>query len=308
MKAVLSWVYAPVFWFGFLGASLGWVESLWCLPLLFLPAVAVSFLAEWGLPYEPRWNRSRGDRFRDVVHGLVNESFNALGLLALPILALWLPFSAVWPQAWPLWLQLLLAIVIADAGITLAHYASHRLPWLWRLHAVHHSVQRMYGFNGLMKHPLHQAIEATAGLLPLWLLGIPQSVAALLAFAIAIQLLLQHSNVDMRLGPLRWIFAWAPLHRFHHMKYGKAGDVNFGLFFTLWDRLLGTAFYTEEYRIGEGDLGIGTRVDFPVDYVRQLIDPFVRAPIHPAPATPGPLQRRVNPAVAPGSGSGSERP
>ncbi|NWB98293.1 sterol desaturase family protein [Pseudomonas gingeri] len=307
MKSVLSWLYAPVFWCGFLGASLGLFEQLWSLPLLFLLAVTVSFLAEWGLPYEPLWNHSKADRFRDIAHGLVNESLNALGLLVLPILALWLPFAVVWPQTWPLWLQLLLAVVIADAGITLAHYASHRLPWLWRLHAVHHSVQRMYGFNGLMKHPLHQALEATAGLLPLWLLGIPQGVAALLAFAIAIQLLLQHSNVDMRLGPLRWIFAWAPLHRFHHMKYGKAGDVNFGLFFTLWDRLLGTAFYTQGYRIGEGDLGIGTRADFPVGYVRQLIDPFISAPTHPAPVTPEPLQRRVNPAVVPGSGPGREQ-
>ncbi|WP_148058758.1 sterol desaturase family protein, partial [Pseudomonas protegens] len=92
----------------------------------------------------------------------------------------------LWPQGWPLWGQLLLATVIADCGITLAHYASHRLAWLWRLHAVHHSVQRMYGFNGLLTHPLHQSIEASAGLLPLALLGIPLPVAQLLALAIAV--------------------------------------------------------------------------------------------------------------------------
>ena len=63
--------------------------------------------------------------------------------------------------------QLLLALPVADLGITLVHYASHRLPLLWRLHAVHHSVTRMYGFNGLMKHPLHQAAEAVGGVLPL---------------------------------------------------------------------------------------------------------------------------------------------
>jgi sterol desaturase/sphingolipid hydroxylase (fatty acid hydroxylase superfamily) len=118
-------------------------------------------------------------------------------------------------------------------------------------------------------------LEATAGLLPLILLGIPLDVALLLALAIAVQLLLQHSNVDMRLGPLRWVFAWAPVHRFHHMKYGRAGDVNFGLFFNLWDWLLGTAFYRDDYRMGPGDLGIGSRPDFPVDYGAQLRDPFM---------------------------------
>jgi sterol desaturase/sphingolipid hydroxylase (fatty acid hydroxylase superfamily) len=156
---------------------------------------------------------------------------------------------------------------------------------------VHHSVQRLYGFNGLMKHPLHQAVEASAGLLPLLVLGIPLDVATLLVFAIAIQLLLQHSNVDMKPGPLRWVFVWAPVHRFHHMKYGTAGNVNFGLFFTLWDWLLGTAFYTADYPIRHGDLGIGSRPDFPADYLGQLLDPFQPQQLSDEPPVPLQLQR-----------------
>lgn len=106
---------------------------------------------------------------------------------------------------------------MADLGITLAHYVSHRAEWLWRLHAVHHSVERMYGFNGLMKHPLHQAIETAAGTAPLVVVGMPLDVGALLGFAVAIQLLLQHSNVDMRAGPLAYLWAVAPGHRHHHL-------------------------------------------------------------------------------------------
>ncbi|MFL1503091.1 sterol desaturase family protein [Pseudomonas sp. O64] len=272
MKRLVAWLYAPVFLLGFVGWGLWQPDALvW----VFATALAVSFLTEHWLPYEPQWNRSLGDRRRDTFHALVNESLNALGLLILPWLTGLLAFEGIWPSGWPMWAQLLLAIVLADAGITLMHYASHRVAPLWRLHAVHHSVQRLYGFNGLMKHPLHQILEATAGLLPLILLGISVEVAQLLALAIAIQLLLQHANVDMRLGPLRWVFAWAPVHRFHHMKYGRAGDVNFGLFFNLWDWLLGTAFYREAYRMGPGDLGIGSRPDFPLAYVAQLREPFM---------------------------------
>ena len=102
---------------------------------------------------------------------------------------------------------------------------------------------------------------------------------------------LQHSNVDMRLGPLRWVFAWAPMHRLHHMKYGRAGDVNFGLFFNLWDWLLGTAFYSHEYPIRDGDLGIGSRPDFPVDYWPQLLDPFQAPTLSREPQVPPPLRR-----------------
>lgn len=287
MKTCVSWIYAPLFLLGFIGLGLYWPGWL---VLIFVAAVAVSFLAEQWLPYEPQWNRSLGDRRRDTLHALVNETLNAVGLLILPGLTALLAFDGIWPRGWALWEQLLLAIVLADAGITLMHYASHRIAALWRLHAVHHSVERLYGFNGLMKHPLHQMLEATAGLLPLILMGIPLEAAQLLALAIAIQLLLQHSNVDMRLGPLRWVFAWAPVHRFHHMKYGRAGDVNFGLFFNLWDWLLGTAFYREGYRMGPGDLGIGSRPDFPVAYGAQLRDPFMTVRMGKEPVLPEELR------------------
>ncbi|WP_025126918.1 sterol desaturase family protein [Pseudomonas sp. PH1b] len=300
MKRVLGWLYAPVFFAGFIGAGVGVMEAgegAWGgLLLLFVAALGVSFLAEWSLPYELAWNRPQGDRLRDILHALVNESLNAVGLLALPGLVALLAHDGLWLQAWPLWGQLLLAIVIADCGVTLAHYASHRWAWLWRLHAVHHSVVRLYGFNGLLKHPLHQLLEASAGLLPLLVLGIPLPVAQLLALAIAIQLLLQHSNVDMRLGPLRYVFAWAPVHRFHHMKYGRAGDVNFGLFFNLWDWLLGTAFYRHDYSIRQGDLGIGSRPDYPVDYWPQLLEPFRTQRYKAEPKVPEALRRPVNPA------------
>jgi len=300
MKRMLAWLYGPLMWGGFIGAGVGWMSAGPASPIgllvLFVVALGVSFLAEWCLPYEPCWNRPQADRLRDMLHALVNESLNALGLLALPGLVALLAHDGLWPHGWPLCGQLLLAIVIADCGITLAHYASHRRAWLWRLHAVHHSVLRMYGFNGLLKHPLHQLIEASAGLLPLVLLGIPLPVAQLLALAIAIQLLLQHSNVDMRLGPLRWIFAWAPLHRFHHMKYGRAGDVNFGLFFNLWDWLLGTAFYRDDYCMRQGDLGIGSRADYPADYWPQLLEPFRAQRYGAEPEVPEGLRRRVSPA------------
>lgn len=287
MKRLVSWVYAPAFLLGFIGWGI-W-QPHW-LVVVFVVAVGVSFLMEQWLPYERQWNRSLGDRRRDTLHALVNESLNAAGLLILPGLTALLAVEGVWPRGWPLWEQLLLAIVLADAGITLMHYASHRIAPLWGLHAVHHSVQRLYGFNGLMKHPLHQMLEATAGLLPLILLGIPLDVAQLLALAIAIQLLLQHSNVDMHMGPLRWVFAWAPVHRFHHMKYGRAGDVNFGLFFNLWDWLLGTAYYREGYRMGPGDLGIGSRPDFPVAYGAQMLDPFKPVRLSKEPSLPEQLR------------------
>lgn len=67
---------------------------------------------------------------------------------------------------------------------------------LWRFHAVHHSVKRFYGSNGRMKHPIHPAIEMVVGAAPLVVVVLPPRVATAVALCTAIQLLLQHSNVD----------------------------------------------------------------------------------------------------------------
>ncbi|MDB5971224.1 MAG: fatty acid hydroxylase [Hydrocarboniphaga sp.] len=297
-QLVFPFILGPLFWLAFIGlaalliGTLG-LSLLW-LPALFAAALACIFAAETALPYQRDWNRSRADRSRDAVHAIVNEAMAALSLAAIPQAAAFRPYTSLWPDRWPFALQLLMAIVVADFGITLVHWLSHRWPWLWRLHCVHHSVTRLYGLNGLMKHPLHQVVEALAGVAPLLLLGMPIDVAAVLAYAIAIQLLLQHANLDLRLGVLRQVFAWAPLHRFHHIRYGVSGDVNFGLFFTFWDRhLLGTAFDGNGYRLASDDLGIGARPDYPAGYVAQLIEPFRCGAIEaPTPALPAGLRGR----------------
>jgi len=247
----------------------------WALLALLASAIGISFGAERLLPYAREWNRSHGDSMRDTLHALVNESANFGTLLLLPIFTSLLAIDGIWPSSWPFVLQVLLAVLIADAGIALAHFASHRLGILWRFHAVHHSVKRMYGFNGLMKHPVHQAIETLVGTTPLVLMGLPPEVALALVFCVAVQLLLQHSNVDYRVGPLRYVLAVGEVHRFHHQKDAALGDVNFGLFTTLVDHLLGTFYYDgQRERFTSQELGIGAEPNYPTDYVSQLVEPF----------------------------------
>lgn len=277
MRTVLKITYAPTMLLGFNGAAVWIVASdappLWLLPLL-LAAIATSLIVERLIPYEPAWNRDRGDSGRDVVYAFAYEASVYLSVALIPLLTLLSPAAGLWPSAWPLWGQLVFAVVIADFGITLCHYASHRVEWLWRFHAPHHSVTRMYGFNGLIKHPVHQALETAAGTTPLVLLGMPLEVGLLLGFAITVQLLLQHSNADMRIGPMRHVLALAPLHRFHHQRWAGIGDVNFGLFTNIWDHLLGTAAYEPAKRFTSADLGIGKQPDYPVGYLAQLAAPF----------------------------------
>ncbi len=275
-RTIVQYLYAPIFFIGFIGLAICVVDlelnKVWLIALLLI-AVMASFVTEWLIPYETTWNQPKNDRKRDILHALVNEVSNALSIAAIPIVTLLFHGFDIWPNGWPLVVQLAMSILIADFGITMTHYISHKVESLWRFHAVHHSVERMYGFNGLMKHPLHQSVELIAGTIPLLLMGLPLEVGVLLGFATMMQLLLQHSNVDMRVGPLIFIWAVAPGHRHHHLASRTEGNVNFGLFTMIWDHLLGT-FMLNNKQPRDGDLGIDGRSDFPIDYMQQLIEPF----------------------------------
>lgn len=276
---LIRYGYAPLMLLGINGVGIALAASgankAWLLALL-VAAIAMSFAAERLLPYQDTWNTSHGDAGRDTVHTFVNETLILTSVAAIPALAALIPGDGIWPTSWPFVVQILIAILVADLGITLAHYASHKIGVLWRFHAVHHSVQRFYGLNGLMKHPLHQTIEMTAGVTPLLLAGIPVPVAAALSLAVAVQLLLQHSNADYRIGPFKHVLALNEGHRFHHLKWAGIGDVNFGLFTLIWDHLLRTYSYDPARRFTSADLGMAAKPDYPTGYLAQLAEPFTR--------------------------------
>jgi sterol desaturase/sphingolipid hydroxylase (fatty acid hydroxylase superfamily) len=278
MRCLIKFGYVPAMYVGFIGSAVylaGNAGPFWAFAVLVAAAAATSFLAERRLPYEPAWNHDvAGDSKRDAVHAFVNESVMLASVGVIPLLAALHLNTDLWPTSWPLVVQVLGAVLVADFGITVAHIASHRVDVLWRFHAVHHSVTRSYGLNGLMKHPVSQIFETTVGVLPLIALGVPTPIASALAVSVAVQLLLQHSNVDYTVGPLRSGLSLNEGHRFHHLKWAGIGDVNFGLFTLLWDYLFRTYSFDPERRFTSNDLGIAAKPGYPVRWAPQMLEPF----------------------------------
>src|SRR5262245_31944556 len=285
LRFFARYFYVPTMLFGFVGLSVYLMGNsyryLW-LAFVILAAIGLSFSMELVLPYEEEWNRAHDDIGKDVAHGVVYELGNLITLGLLLLISLGLPALDLWPRSLPFAVQCLLALVIADCVMTMIHYFSHRIGWLWKFHSIHHGVSRLYGLNGFVRHPLHQAVDVAFGTLPLVVAGLPVPAAAALGVAIAIQLNLQHANVSYAIGPLQKLLSIGPVHRLHHVNWAGDGDVNFGLFLTVWDRMLGT------FRPGSGRSprggGIGSHecTDFPQRYARQLKIPFERdAPCEP---------------------------
>jgi sterol desaturase/sphingolipid hydroxylase (fatty acid hydroxylase superfamily) len=297
--AIVRYGYAPFMLLGLNAAAFAVVAGGYSYALL-VPLLAVAFgtafFAEQILPWHEEWNHSHdGDEHASLLHAFTYEGGSLIGLLMIPLISWTSSMKGIWPGDWPLLAQLALALVVADFALMFLHYLSHRLPILWRLHAVHHGVERLHGLNGLVRHPLHQTIDMCLGTAPLVIMGMPLEVAVLLAFAISVQLTLQHSNVAYALGPFAKHLSIGRIHHLHHTSWGTEGDVNFGLFLTVWDRLFGT-FHPEPPRpITARDMGIDEVPHFPKSFLEQLVFPFHYKPGH---GTPKRYRREVR--LAPG--------
>ncbi len=245
-----------------------------------VPAVAAVLVAlvERVLPYSQAWSQSRGDVRADAVHLLVSAAvadgtLRALaGALAVG-LGTRLAGPGPWPSHWPLWAQLPLALAVAELGGYAVHRAMHRVPWLWRLHAVHHSAPRLYWLNASRNHPGDVLLSTALSVGPLVVLGAPAETLALFHAFVATHLLLQHANVDTRLGPLTWLLSCAEVHRWHHSRDLTDADANYGNVLLLWDVLLGTRRVPEHQRPPE-DVGLAGGRELPAGYLAHLASPW----------------------------------
>ncbi len=182
----------------------------------------------------------------------------------------------------PLWLQAIGAIVVADIGFYAHHRLFHAVPFLWRFHAVHHSIEELDWLAAHRVHPVDQIVSSTFSLLPLLLLGFSAPAIAIYAFTYLLQSHLVHANVRLDFGPLRGVIASPHYHHWHHANDPGAHDRNFSAQLTFMDRLFGTLHMPAgtPHRYGTDD-------PVPAIYPLQLLWPFTR-PERPDAATTTP--------------------
>ena len=239
-------------------------------------------------PHTKKWLQSHGDVRADILHLVLTTILSTAALEALlkivfgfvAIMLSQVTGADLWPTGWPLLLQLLLALIIGDFGYYWWHRIAHETPFLWRFHATHHSVERLYWLNAARVHPIDNWIAFTVQTGPLLLLGAGAELIALYALFVAVHGLFQHCNIRVKLGPLNWIFSMAELHRWHHSRQvpvgGKAvGNCNYGANTILWDVVFGTRFLPKDQTQPIDDFGISGMNNFPKSYWKQMLTPFV---------------------------------
>ena len=200
--------------------------------------------------------------FNDIVHSLLLDMGARLGTAVLTVaLAAGAAVLArdtgasLWPLDWPLWAQVILAVLIYDFCDYWKHRAYHTSRWLWPIHALHHNPPQMHVFKAGRLHFLEATIRALVSSAPLVMLGAPGPVffwLAALSNAFGGQ---NHWNVDARLP--RWLhlsLATPQVHWLHHGTQWAERTVNLSPFTMVFDHLFGT--YRDPIRDPVGKVGI----------------------------------------------------
>lgn len=253
--------------------------------VVFVGLVGLAFI-----PLEHRFGRAHGPRrgwLTDLGFATAGEGLVMLGLAGVlgPL------FAALDQIEWGR--PLLAGIAdptlrtVAEIGVGLLlfelvgyayHRAAHRVPWLWRLHRVHHSAERMDWLASFRQHPAETVLVTTLQNLPLFILGIPLGAHALVLLLLRINTVFVHANIEIPRGPWTSVIATPRFHHRHHQRDGRA--VNFSAAFPWIDRALGTY---DDAEAGE----FGVREPAPERLVGLLWWPLSGATARrPAPAQP----------------------
>ena len=246
-------------------------------PIL-LAAILIT-VAEQRWPYRAAWAPNRGTITADVafmaVVQMVIPAFAAIAfaLCAGAIADSW-EVRHLWPQHLPGTMQVVLMLIVADFLRYWQHRAMHHSPTLWRLHAVHHSPDRLYWLNVGRFHPLEEVLQSLVETLPFVIFGVDARVLAGYYVFYAVNGFFQHSNCDVRLGPLNQLIAGPELHRWHHAAEIREANHNYGNKLIIWDTLFGTRYLPADREVGE--LGNGEPT-YPTTFVGQVGAPFRRA-------------------------------
>lgn len=145
-----------------------------------------------------------------------------------------------WLRDFPIAVGGVAGVLLLDVAIFWQHRILHIVPFLWRLHRVHHADTGFDVTTAVRFHPLEIALSMGIKLGLIVALGIPALAVLFFELALSAGSLFTHANIT--LPPrfehaLRWILVTPDMHRIHHSVHPEETNSNFGFHLSIWDRL-----------------------------------------------------------------------
>jgi len=140
-------------------------------------------------------------------------------------------------------LHLVLSVVLLDYTLFVWHVLTHRVPWLWRFHLVHHVDRDLDASTALRFHAGELALSIPWRAMQIAAIGVPPDALRIWQNLVLLAILFHHSNVELPIGFERFVarFIVTPrLHGIHHSIVPEETNSNWSSGLTVWDYLHGT--------------------------------------------------------------------
>ncbi|MFL6333118.1 MAG: sterol desaturase family protein [Pyrinomonadaceae bacterium] len=143
----------------------------------------------------------------------------------------------------PAWLEVALAVVLLDYTLYLWHVLTHRVPFLWRFHVVHHVDLDLDASTALRFHFAELVLSVPWRAAQILLIGVsPPALSAWQTF-LFLSIMFHHSNVKFPMEIERRLNAFVVtprMHGIHHSTVKEETNSNWSSGLTVWDWLHGT--------------------------------------------------------------------
>ncbi len=180
---------------------------------------------------------------------------------------------------YPVWMQFIVFFLLKDFLEWCIHNLLHRVPWLWEFHKLHHSIRELDWIGNMRFHWMEIVVYKSLSYFPLVVLGVRGDIILWIAIISTLIGHLNHSNLNISWGIFRYIINSPRMHVWHHdiLLRGDHGK-NFGVVFSIWDWIFGTAYMPMEPDSPKNpkELGFDDIEEFPDNLFLRLVYPFIK--------------------------------
>jgi sterol desaturase/sphingolipid hydroxylase (fatty acid hydroxylase superfamily) len=143
-------------------------------------------------------------------------------------------------MAMPAWLRTAIAVVLLDYTLWIWHRATHRVPFLWRFHVVHHVDRDLDASTALRFHFAEHALSIGYRAAQIVVIGADPLAVWIWQIVLFICIIFHHSNLRLprRLERAIVLFIVTPrMHGIHHAQREEWTNSNWASILTCWDFL-----------------------------------------------------------------------
>ena len=233
----------------------------------FLSILIILIMAEILLPKKKRIHNRKDRWITNGLITLINTASVNIVHIAIPLIAIVAAVDVSNGKMglfniinFPIWIEIILTVIILDFIIWGQHLLSHKIPFVWRFHRMHHTDRDLDVTTAVRFHPFEIIFSMFIKITSIYILG--ASAIAVIIFEIILNGMAMFNHANLRIplrieNILRKFIVTPDLHRIHHSIYIDEHNKNFGFSLSIWDKIF--KCYLDQPRDGHKDMKLGLK-------------------------------------------------